>query len=66
MVKMLSSQAIDAEQVEEAGRQRSIVFILTENTPPSQWPLSIDTPLHTGDDGLVQTIKVKTTTSQFD
>ena len=43
----------------------SIVLILSDNTPPSQWPLAIVTPLHTGNDGLVQTVKDKIATSLF-
>ena len=31
----------------------SIVLILSEYTPPSQWPLAIVTQIHTGDDGIV-------------
>ena len=43
----------------------SIVLILSENTPLTQWPLALVKELHLGDDELVRTATVRTASSEF-
>ena len=43
----------------------SLVLIKNDNTAPTQWPLTRVIELHSGADGLIRTVTVKTSTSQF-